>query len=199
MDTLNDPKFVQKLIAGDATAFSALCNALKSKLPEFLVRKIGLNYADAEEVAGNVLYKLHGAIQNYQPKSDAKLTTWIFEIAKNAAIDRKRRLDRQSISPDGEQEPQAKPRKERHPNILKIREQEGEMLGERDFGDTKKILPYKAAFEKLDERDRDILRMRNIMEYSEISVVEAEEVGALRTRHSRALKRLLDSRQNGGD
>src|SRR5258706_15945627 len=79
-------------MAGDAIAFSALCGALKSKLPAFIAKEIGLGYADAEEVASDVLYKIHSSINQYQPRPNVKFTTWIFQIAKNAAIDHKRKM-----------------------------------------------------------------------------------------------------------
>jgi RNA polymerase sigma factor (sigma-70 family) len=43
--------------------------------------------ATAEEVAADVLMTVHGKLKNFRFDSRAKLTTWIFEIAKNRAID----------------------------------------------------------------------------------------------------------------
>jgi RNA polymerase sigma factor (sigma-70 family) len=202
LDTLNDPTFVRNLMAGDATAFSTLCDGLKRKLPEFIVRASGLNYSDAEEVASEVLFKVHGSIKNYKPRADAKLTTWVFEIAKHAAIDRKRKLASQcqAITEETDHDgPQRGPTGKKHKNLKRPTRYESEMLGEDDSGDSPRILPYKNAFAKLSEREKDILRMKNVLAYAEISAVEPEEVGALRTRHSRALKRLCELTNNGGD
>jgi RNA polymerase sigma factor (sigma-70 family) len=41
----------------------------------------------AEELAVDVLMTVHEKLKNFQFNSRAKLTTWIFEIAKNRAID----------------------------------------------------------------------------------------------------------------
>jgi RNA polymerase sigma factor (sigma-70 family) len=202
LDTLNHPTFVRNLIAGDATAFSTLCDTLKRKLPEFIVRASGLNYSDAEEVASEVLFKVHTSITTYRPQPDAKLTTWIFKIAKHAAIDRRRKLASQCEAPKEETDhdgPRLSPAGEKRKNLKTPAQYESEMLGEHDSSESSRDLPYRSAFEKLSDRDKDILRMKNVLTYAEISVVELEEVGALRTRHSRALKRLCELTNNGGD
>jgi RNA polymerase sigma-70 factor (ECF subfamily) len=198
LDALNDPAFVRKLISGDAIAFSELCHALKTKLPGFIAKEIGLSYPDAEEVASDVLYKLHTSISQYQPRPNVKFTTWLFQIAKNAAIDRKRKMSVGLIPQDepGEANSQANPSGEkcRMPVGLRF---DASAVADTDSPRGPKILRYKDAFEKLEECDKDILRMRHIMEYSEISIVEGAEIGALRTRYFRARKRLSDLSQNG--
>jgi RNA polymerase sigma factor (sigma-70 family) len=209
LDELNNPMFVRKLVAGDSEAFSALCHTLNRKLPEFLVRKVGLKYHDAEEVTADVLFKLHGKISDYEARAETKFTTWLFEIAKNAAIDQRRRLARicgekekqndTAVDDCREQTRLQKPNEKREPPLPRLSEFEDEILGTPSRGETKKIIPYKLAFDKLNEAERDILRMRNIMEYAEIGTVEAQDVGALRTRHSRALKRLRDLSEEGGE
>ncbi|HEY3104369.1 MAG TPA: sigma-70 family RNA polymerase sigma factor [Pyrinomonadaceae bacterium] len=200
VDALNDPAFVRKLMAGDAIAFSALCDALKTKLPAFIAREIGLSYPDAEEVASDVLYKLHSSINQYQPRPNVKFTTWLFQIAKNASIDRKRKMTLRS-APEAEAraaDNKGNPKREKCHMPVGLRF-EANAVTDADPRDGPKIVRYKEAFEKLEESDKDILRMRHIMEYSEISFVEGEEIGTLRTRHFRALKRLRDLSQNGGD
>lgn len=202
MDRLNEPEFVRRLITGDVTAFSTLCNALKTKLPEFVVREIGLNYSDAEEVASYTLYKVHNSITSFQPRSDAKLTTWIFEIAKNAAIDRKRKLgadSQDSVKDQYQNRPQLSPAGQKNRNLKRRSEYEAEMLGENNASLPVRVIPYKRAFDKLNEKEKDILRMKNVLTYEEISEVEGENVGTLRTRHSRALRRLRSLYDEGAD
>lgn len=200
MDALNDPAFVRRLMAGDAIAFSSLCDALKAKLPAFISQEIGLSYPDAEEVASDVLYKLHGSIDKYQPRPNVKFTTWLFQVAKNAAIDRKRKvkLGLASEVEGSESDTQRHSVSEKCHIPVGLRF-DASPCGEIDAHDGSKIARYKNAFERLDESDKDILRMRHVMEYSEIRFVEGEEIGTLRTRHSRALKRLRNLCQNGGD
>lgn len=196
MVDFGDPKFVTKLVAGDSSAFAILCAALISKLPEFIVRSTGLNYSDAEEVASEVLFKVHGSIKNFKMQPGAKVTTWIFEIAKHAAIDRLRKLNshHQSIIAEvGIDEIQSTSSRKQLKGLKTSDQYDEKMLNDAELLPiSPKILPYKEAFEKLSEREQDILRMRHVLEYEEISVVEGEEVGALRTRHSRARKRLCE-------
>jgi RNA polymerase sigma factor (sigma-70 family) len=195
LDDFTDPKFVTKLIAGDSSAFAILCAALVRKLPEFIVRSSGLNYSDAEEVASEVLFKVHGSIKTFRPRTGTKVTTWIFEIAKHAAIDRRRRLKSQNQMCIAEEEiegNQSNSSQDRHQRIKTPSQYETAMMGDAEVLVGPRILPYKEAFEQLSERERDILRMRQVLDYAEISAVEGEDIGALRTRHSRARKHLQD-------
>jgi RNA polymerase sigma factor (sigma-70 family) len=202
VDRLNEPAFVRRLITGDVTAFFTLCNSLKTKLPEFIVREIGLNYSDAEEVASDTLYKVHSSITSFQPRSDAKLTTWIFEIAKNSAIDRKRKLGAEaqdSVTDQYHNGPQVGPAGQKNRNVKRPSQYEAEMLGEDNANPSLRVVPYKRAYDKLNEKEQDILRMKNVLTYEEISEVGGENVGTLRTRHSRALKRLRTLYDEGAD
>lgn len=194
MDDVSDPTFVARLIAGDSSAFSILCGLLLRKLPEFIVRSSGLNYSDAEEVASDVLFKVHGSIKDFKPRPGVKVTTWIFEIAKHAAIDRRRKLSSSCQSDNIEVEiDDIQSSSGKRPNSLKHHAQyETDIARDAEISVSPRLIPYKEAFQKLTERERDILRMRCVLDYGEISVVEGEEVGALRTRHSRARKRLLE-------
>jgi RNA polymerase sigma factor (sigma-70 family) len=195
LDDFGDPKFVAKLIAGDPSAFALLCAVLIRKLPEFIVRSTGLNYSDAEEVAGDTLFKVHGSLKDFKPRPGVKVTTWIFEIAKHAAIDRRRKLHSQSQSNTievGVADTQSPSSRKRSDSLETYAPHEIEILGDGELPVSLRMLPYKEAFEKLSERERDILRMRCVLEYEEISSVEGEEIGALRTRHSRARKRLWE-------
>jgi DNA-directed RNA polymerase specialized sigma24 family protein len=47
-----------------------------------------------------------------------------------------------------------------------------------------------AALASLKEADRNILHMRQVMEYEEIAAIEGTSVNALRTRYCRAVERL---------
>ena len=155
MDALNDPTFVRKLMAGDAIAFSVLCNALKTKLPAFIAKEVGLSHADAEEVAGDVYFKLHSSISRYEQCANVKFTPWLFQIAKNAAIDHKRKLTSKSPSETNAEQAsiqQDPKRVEFHiPTGLRFN-----IEPEADPRHEPKMAHYKTAFEKLDECEKDI-------------------------------------------
>jgi RNA polymerase sigma factor (sigma-70 family) len=188
LEELNDLKFVRRLIKGDAAAFAHLCLSLSRKLPEFIARAGGLVYADAEEVASDVLVKIHDSIREFEPRPDTRMTTWIFKIAKRAAIDRKRKLISESKKMSdlpGQAE-----------NLKRPAEYEAAMLGEEQTAEAIRSQPYKRAFNKLNEQEKEILMLKRIMSYEEISDVKAEQVGALRTRHFRALRHLREEVRN---
>ena len=56
------------------------------KIVQYLVRITGPN--DAEDIAQDVFDKINRGLDGFQGKS--KLSTWIYRIATNAAIDRSR-------------------------------------------------------------------------------------------------------------
>jgi RNA polymerase sigma-70 factor (ECF subfamily) len=56
-----------------------------TKIVQYLRRLVG---EEAEDVAQEVFVKVHGALDNF--RGEAKLSTWIYRIATNAAMDRLR-------------------------------------------------------------------------------------------------------------
>ena len=56
---------------------------------------MGIPEADAEELACETLFTVSSRIHTFQHGGRAKLTTWIFEIAKNKAIDFHRKQESQ--------------------------------------------------------------------------------------------------------
>jgi DNA-directed RNA polymerase specialized sigma24 family protein len=61
----------------------------------FLYGVMGIPEADAEELACETLFTVSSHIHTFQHGGRAKLTTWIFEIAKNKAIDFHRKQESQ--------------------------------------------------------------------------------------------------------
>ena len=53
----------------------------------FLVHHMGIPEADAEEIVQDTLLKVHSSSQKFERTKRARFTTWVFEIAKNRAID----------------------------------------------------------------------------------------------------------------
>ena len=184
MDEINDAKFLQQLQAGDQVAYKLLFNRIFPKLCAFISR-FGVNDQDAEEITVDTMLKVHKAVRTFDPDGGAKLTTWIFEIAKNKVIDYKRRpappelrsldserdlKDEQALQQDDGLSP--------NPNILRLRR----------------------ALDSLGPEDQDILRTRQVMSYEEIAEVTNASVGALRVRHNRAVNRLkkaFEEEKNG--
>lgn len=191
MEHLNDKKFVRKLKAGDPTAFRVLYLSLVSKIVSFLMRSLGMSAPDAEEVADDALLKVHRGVANFDPSRGVKLTTWVFEVAKNAGIDHYRKVKRRSgdereTSADEPGEYVGGPRK-KAPEPATDPVEFGRGIADASApGDAAAI----RAFKTLSEKEKDILRVRDVMSYEEIAEVEGTTVNAVSTRYSRALQKL---------
>lgn len=191
MEHLNDKKFVRKLKAGDPNAFRDLYLALAPKIVSFLVRIWGMSVPDAEEVADDALLKVHRGVANFDPSRGAKLTTWVFEVAKNAGIDHYRKVkrcggDEDETPADEPGEYVGGPRK-KAPEPVTEPVAFGRGTGDAPaLGDTAAL----RAFKTLSEKEKDILRVRDVMSYEEIAKVEGTTVNAVSTRYSRALQKL---------
>jgi len=81
--------------------FTKIYDEYYSRILLYLTRIAGLN--DAEDIAQDVFDKVHGGLKRFQGKS--KLSTWIYRIATNTAIDRSRsavyKHATESVSMDG--------------------------------------------------------------------------------------------------
>lgn len=170
-DDLNTAAFVTELQQGSEEAFSRLMSEMSSPLFWFLTTRMSIPEATAEEIAADTLLTVHQKVKTFRVTGKGKLTTWIFEIAKNRAIDYHRapkpiiqgldastcfsRADR----PSGEAE-------ETNGKIFWIREQLAE----------------------LSDRDRQILTWRALeFSFEQIGVWLGISAGSARVRHKRAL------------
>jgi RNA polymerase sigma factor (sigma-70 family) len=128
---------------------------------------------DAEECAQDVLFKVHLKVATFKNDGRSKLTTWIFEIAKNCAIDfiRLTRKKRQEIK--GTDVP------------LKWH---GQFAGR----NTAWLAWLGEELQKFSAEDQQILLLRaQDIPYAEIGVRLGINEGTVRVRHLRAKRRLL--------
>ncbi len=90
----------------DYPEFSSIYEAFQPKIIRYLTRLVG--EADAEDLAQEVLIKVNEALPGFRGKS--QLSTWIYRIATNVALDRLRspsyRQAAQSCPANGETEVQ---------------------------------------------------------------------------------------------
>ena len=90
-EEINSDAFIRNLKEGDEQAFSDLFNLIVPKLCNFLSGKFKMSDRDGEEAAADAMIKVNKSIKNFNPRGGAKLSTWIFRIAQNTAIDFVRR------------------------------------------------------------------------------------------------------------
>ncbi|MCB1739048.1 MAG: sigma-70 family RNA polymerase sigma factor [Gammaproteobacteria bacterium] len=82
----------------DKAAFSALYNHFAPRLKSFFIRQ-GTNGATAEELVQEAMLSLWRRADTYRPDA-GRVSTWIYSIARNAAIDRFRREGRPEVHLD---------------------------------------------------------------------------------------------------
>ena len=89
-----DWQLVEDIVQGDDKAFNLLMNRYKKPVLSFIYRFLG-NPEEAEDVAQDVFVKAYQAIRNNGvQKQEKAFSTWLFQVARNAAIDRIRWLKR---------------------------------------------------------------------------------------------------------
>jgi RNA polymerase sigma factor (sigma-70 family) len=153
-------------------ALERLDRTLTKALIGFLLFTMNVPEADAEELASDTLFTVSGHIGKFQHGGKAKLTTWIFEIAKNKAIDFHRKLSLETVAiadefPDGGP-PGA---------------DAGRNKPYRDWLDKELV--------KMNDQDRTLLLWRaKGFPYAQIGEWLGINEGAARTRHSRLLAQL---------
>jgi RNA polymerase sigma factor (sigma-70 family) len=156
-------------------AFDRLAGEIFKPLWRFLVNEMGVPEQDAEELSQDVLMKVHAKISGFSRTGRAKLTTWIFTIATNRAIDfhRDRHEEHEELD---EKAYEARNR--------------GELAG--------RNLDYlewlNGELEQIAPDDRQILLWR-AQGYScaEIGGWLSMKEGTVRVRHFRATRRILDA------
>jgi RNA polymerase sigma-70 factor (ECF subfamily) len=82
-----DSELVQQIQSGEDAAFDELMRRYKRPVVNFVHRLLG-NAADADDVAQEVFVRVYRNLDTYRPKT--KFSTWLFALARNAAIDRLR-------------------------------------------------------------------------------------------------------------
>ena len=93
MTTLNDNTCIERTLAGNAEAFSALVERYQS-LVFSVALKILRNRHDAEDIAQESFVKAFRSLSSF--KREAKFSTWLCQIAYNTAVSytRKKRPDK---------------------------------------------------------------------------------------------------------
>ena len=88
MNREEEARSADRLIAGDPSAFRELVEAYKRKVYG-LAFEMTRNHADAEDISQITFMKIHKAIGTVKPGHG--LSTWIYQITHNAALDHLRK------------------------------------------------------------------------------------------------------------
>ena len=91
-----DSELVRQIGASDAAAFDELMRRYKRPVVNFVYRLLG-SAEDAQDIAQDVFIRVYQNIDTYRPET--KFSTWLFALARNAAIDRLRWRKRHPTEP----------------------------------------------------------------------------------------------------
>lgn len=86
-----DPQLIRAAMAGDAAAFEQIVRLHQQSVWRFLRRLLG-DATTAEDVAQETFLRVYRRLPTYEFRS--ALSTWIFQIARNAGLDALRARDR---------------------------------------------------------------------------------------------------------
>jgi RNA polymerase sigma-70 factor (ECF subfamily) len=97
MAETNDQILIQRTLQGDQNAFAQLVE--KYKQPAFgIAYQITANREDAEEIAMDAFVKAYQALNTF--KFESKFSTWLYRIAYNTAISKKRKKKLEFVAMD---------------------------------------------------------------------------------------------------
>lgn len=80
-----DSELVRQIQSGEAAAFDELMQRYKRPVVNFIFRMLG-NAEDADDIAQDVFVRVYQNLDTWRPET--KFSTWLFALARNAAIDR---------------------------------------------------------------------------------------------------------------
>ena len=90
--TTNDQVYINKILDGDANAFTVLVDRYKDLVYTLAIRMMK-NKEEAEEVAQDTFIKMYKSLNKF--KGDSKFSTWIYRVAYNTCLDRLKKNKRQ--------------------------------------------------------------------------------------------------------
>ena len=91
-----DSEVARQVQSGDAAAFDELMRRYKRPVMNFVYRMLG-SMEDADDIAQEVFVRVYQNLDTYRP--EMKFSTWLFALARNAAIDHWRWRKRHPTEP----------------------------------------------------------------------------------------------------
>ena len=178
-----DEELVAAILDGDAALYTDLVERYRGRLINNLNRFLG-NVQESEELSQEVFLKVYRALDRYNPTY--RFSTWLFRVAKNAAIDllRKRRLKlvpMQRVGVDGQARELEFESEERDPYRTLRNLERRHAIG--------------AAIDGLKEEYRELIQLRHFAEmtYEEIAEFKGMPLGTVKNKLFRG-RRMLKAR-----
>lgn len=189
----DDLELLRRFASGDAAAFEEIVRAYQGRIVTLCRYLLG-NAADADDAAQDVFVKAFKNLRNFRP--EAALYTWLYRIAVNTCIDRRRRpfflsLFRADEGGEGSGEP--------FPGLQSEAPSPEQLVESQQISEE-----IQRALKKLSPKLRAAIVLKEIegLRYEEIAEVLEISLGTVKSRISRAreeLKRTLtDGREQNG-
>ena len=161
---------------GDAAAFSELIARYQERIYRFLLR-MTRSPEDARELAQETFLSAYQALPRWRPH--ARLSTWLFYIARNQALDRLRRARHVEFVPLDE--------------VLAEQLPASTLTPEAALQARQRVMALEAALGRLSVEHREILLLRDIedLSYDDIAQVLNISLGTVKSRIARARAGLL--------
>lgn len=181
-----DRLLVDRFKQGDQTAFDEMVTRYWDRIYS-MVNQLLRNTQDAEEVTQDAFIRAHRGLANF--RGDSAFSTWLYQIATNLARNRywywwRRKRDQtvsfdQPVGPDGDMTlAEVIPAQLETPDDITVTQ---------EFVDR-----ISAGMEKLSNKHREILILRNVknLSYEEIAEILHISVGTVKSRIARARESL---------
>lgn len=173
--TTQDSLLVQRSRDGDPRAFGELVRRHQDGVFRFVLRMTG-SRDEAMDLTQDTFIKAWQALPRWEPQ--AQFRTWLFQIARNAALDLLRRREALRFVPleDG---------------VGFIAPQPGP---DEQFAQRQRLGLLDAALRQLPPEQREVLLLREIeqLSYAQIAAVLQVQEGTVKSRIARARAALLD-------
>ena len=180
-DELSDDALLRLYANGDRRAAAELTTRLAPRVYGVAMRVMN-SHAEAEDVTQEAMLRLWKMAPDWQPGA-AKVSTWLYRVAMNLCIDRKRRARGGHVDLDAVPEPP----------------DQGQSAAER-MQETARQDALQGALMRLPERQRQAVVLRHLEELSNpeiaaIMEITVEAVESLTARGKRALAAALAGRR----
>ena len=178
----SDEDLMKRFQEGDAAAFETLFMRYKTPIFAFLLRQCG-NRETASDLSQEVFTRLIRSARSFQYQS--KFSTWIYTIARNAAVDNARRARHRA---------HASLEDSHNPDSMKL----GDRIANDGPGPDRSAIAERlrgelaAAIETLPSEQREVFLLREYhgMPFQEIAEVVGAKVGTVKSRMRYALEAL---------
>lgn len=175
--------------AGDRQAFTQLVRSYQDRVFRFILRMHG-GRDEAMDLTQETFLKAFRALPGWQP--EARFSTWLFQIARNATLDvlrRRQRIEFVSLDESSAEGEAIDPR-------------DGARLPDEKLADQQRMALLEGALRALPPEQREVLLLRELegMSYTDIAATLGIEAGTVKSRLARArVAALAHYRHNAGE